>query len=66
MGKVNQYRNKISAFISSENGQRFFNFAYSIGAAIVILGALFNNLHIPGVNTPDYYTHLTMPTNREV
>lgn len=51
MGKVNQYRNKISAFISSENGQRFFNFAYSIGAAIVIWGALFKILHLPGGNT---------------
>lgn len=50
MGKVKQYRNVISAFISSENGQRFFNFAYSIGAAIVIWGALFNILHLPGGN----------------
>ena len=50
MGKVKQYRNVISAFISSENGQRFFNFAYSIGAAIVIWGALFKILHLPGGN----------------
>ncbi|MFQ7040351.1 MAG: gliding motility protein GldL [Barnesiella sp.] len=35
-------------FLSSEKGQRFFNFAYSIGAAIVILGALFKILHLPG------------------
>ena len=27
--------------------QRFFNFAYSIGAAIVIWGALFKILHLP-------------------
>lgn len=39
MGKVQQYRKGISGFIASENGQRFFNFAYSIGAAIVIWGA---------------------------
>ena len=51
MEKVKKYRNIISAFISSENGQRFFNFAYSIGAAIVIWGALFKILHLPGGNT---------------
>ena len=50
MGKVQHYKNVISAFISSENGQRFFNFAYSIGAAIVIWGALFKILHLPGGN----------------
>ncbi len=50
MGKVKKYRNIVSAFISSENGQRFFNFAYSIGAAIVIWGALFKILHLPGGN----------------
>ena len=50
MGKVKAYRNAVSAFISSENGQRFFNFAYSIGAAIVIWGALFKILHLPGGN----------------
>lgn len=50
MTKVKQYRNIISAFISSEKGQRFFNFAYSIGAAIVIWGALFKILHLPGGN----------------
>ena len=50
MGKVQAYKNVISAFISSENGQRFFNFAYSIGAAIVIWGALFKILHLPGGN----------------
>ena len=51
MGKVQQYKSGISAFISSEKGQRFFNFAYSIGAAIVIWGALFKILHLPGGNT---------------
>lgn len=50
MGKVKQYRSRISAFISSEKGQRFFNFAYSIGAAIVIWGALFKILHLRGGN----------------
>ncbi len=50
MGKVQQYRRGLGAFISSEKGQRFFNFAYSIGAAIVIWGALFKILHLPGGN----------------
>lgn len=50
MGKVKRYKNAISRFISSEDGQRFFNFAYSIGAAIVIWGALFKILHLPGGN----------------
>ncbi len=51
MGKVQKYKGVISTFISSEEGQRFFNFAYSIGAAIVIWGALFKILHLPGGNT---------------
>ncbi|MDE6629581.1 MAG: gliding motility protein GldL [Muribaculaceae bacterium] len=50
MGKIKTYKRGISAFISSEKGQRFFNFAYSIGAAIVIWGALFKILHLPGGN----------------
>lgn len=50
MGKINTYKRGIGAFISSEKGQRFFNFAYSIGAAIVIWGALFKILHLPGGN----------------
>ncbi|MDD6723669.1 MAG: gliding motility protein GldL, partial [Bacteroidales bacterium] len=49
--KVKKMRRGIGAFISSEKGQRFFNFAYSIGAAIVIWGALFKILHLPGGNT---------------
>ena len=43
--------NKIAKFLNSESGQRFFNFAYSIGAAVVIWGALFKILHLPGGNT---------------
>lgn len=50
MVKVEKVRRGIGAFISSEKGQRFFNFAYSIGAAIVIWGALFKILHLPGGN----------------
>ncbi len=51
MGKIKRYKNAIERFISSEGGQRFFNFAYSIGAAVVIWGALFKILHLPGGNT---------------
>lgn len=51
MKNVKQVRRGVGAFISSEKGQRFFNFAYSIGAAIVIWGALFKILHLPGGNT---------------
>lgn len=50
MTRYQAYKNVISQFISSEKGQRFFNFAYSIGAAIVIWGALFKILHLPGGN----------------
>lgn len=50
MEKIKSYKSAIGNFISSENGQRFFNFAYSIGAAIVIWGALFKILHLPGGN----------------
>lgn len=49
--KIKQYRKGLSHFVASEKGQRFFNFAYSIGAAIVIWGALFKILHLPGGNT---------------
>ena len=44
--KNNKGRKNLSLYIS----QRFFNFAYSIGAAIVIWGALFKILHLPGGN----------------
>ena len=43
--------NKITKFHTGDAGQRFFNFAYSIGAAVVIWGALFKILHLPGGNT---------------
>lgn len=50
MGKIKRYKNVIERFLSGEKGQRFFNFAYSIGAAVVIWGALFKILHLPGGN----------------
>lgn len=51
MVKIKKYKNVVERFLSGEGGQRFFNFAYSIGAAIVIWGALFKILHLPGGNT---------------
>ena len=48
MVKIRKYANCIERFLHGQEGQRFFNFAYSIGAAIVILGALFLILHLPG------------------
>ena len=51
MGKIKRYKKKAGRFLKSDSGQRFFNFAYSIGAAIVIWGALFKILHLPGGNT---------------
>jgi len=51
MPKIRKYANSIERFLHGPGGQRFFNFAYSIGAAIVIWGALFKILHLPGGNT---------------
>lgn len=48
MGKIKRYKNVVERFLSGESGQRFFNIAYSVGAAIVILGALFKILHLTG------------------
>lgn len=50
MGKYKRYKNVIERFLSGESGQRFFNVAYSLGAAVVIWGALFKILHLPGGN----------------
>lgn len=51
MVKLKKYTNRIEAFLHSDAGQYFFNIAYSVGAAIVIWGALFKILHLPGGNT---------------
>lgn len=48
MNKKQGLKSRLSKFISSHRGQTFFNFAYSIGAAIVIWGVLFQLLHLPG------------------
>lgn len=46
MGK----KEKIRGFFTGEKGQRTFNYAYNIGASVVILGALFKVLHLPGAD----------------
>ena len=50
MGKYKGFKNRLEKFFSSDEGQRVFNFAYSFGASIVIVGALFKLLHLPGAN----------------
>lgn len=50
MGKYGTYKNRMEKFLASPNGKRFFNFAYSWGAAIVVLGALFKLTHLPYAN----------------
>ena len=41
---------RVQDWIESVPGQTFLNYAYSWGAAVVILGALFKLTHIPGAN----------------
>lgn len=47
MAKIKKYANGIERFLRGEKGQRFFNIAFSLGAAVVIWGALFKILHLP-------------------
>lgn len=47
MNAYKRYRNRLERFLQTERGKRFINFAYSFGAAIVILGAMFKLLHFP-------------------
>ena len=41
---------KLQKWMDSPSGQVFMNYAYSWGAAVVILGTLFKLTHIPGAN----------------
>ena len=41
---------KVRGIFSGERGQRTFNILYSIGASIVILGALFKMIHMDGAD----------------
>lgn len=45
--KYRRYKNFVEKYLDSNQGKRFFNIVYSVGAAIVILGAMFKILHLP-------------------
>lgn len=45
MGKAKT--SKLDSFFSGSGGKRFFNYTYSWGASIVIIGAMFKILHLP-------------------
>ena len=47
MGFKKRYQNIVENFLSKERGRRFFQFFYSWGASIVILGALAKLMHWP-------------------
>lgn len=47
MNTRNNVTNRLERFLQTQRGKRFIHFAYSIGAAIVILGAMFKLLHFP-------------------
>ena len=47
MNRFTKYSSRLEKFLQTGRGKRFINFAYSIGAAIVILGAMFKLLHLP-------------------
>lgn len=46
--KYRRYKNSVEKYLSSEKGARFFHVIYSVGASIVIVGALCKINHIPG------------------
>lgn len=50
MGKTRRSLNAIQAWLHTKPGQTFLNLAYSWGASIVILGALFKLTHIAGAD----------------
>ncbi len=47
MGIKRRYKNMVEKFLSKDQGRRFFQFFYSWGASIVILGALAKLMHWP-------------------
>ena len=50
---------KLQKWMDSPSGQVFMNYAYSWGAAVVVLGALFKLTHIPGANEILFVSMLT-------
>ncbi|MCE5206033.1 MAG: gliding motility protein GldL [Porphyromonadaceae bacterium] len=47
MNAYKRYKNRLERFLQTEKGKRTIHFAYSFGAALVILGAMFKLLHFP-------------------
>jgi len=47
MNAYKRYKNRLERFLQTERGKRTIHFAYSFGAALVILGAMFKLLHFP-------------------
>jgi hypothetical protein len=47
MNAYKRYKNRLEQFLQTENGKRAIHFAYSFGAAVVILGAMFKLLYLP-------------------
>lgn len=47
MNAYKKYKNRLEHFLQTEKGKRAIHFAYSFGAALVILGAMFKLLHFP-------------------
>ena len=50
MGKYKRYKNKLEMALSSEKGKRRLNRAYSIGASMVVIGAMFKIVRLPGAD----------------
>lgn len=50
IGKKLNFLAKIQRWLDSVEGKTFMNYAYSWGAAVVVLGALFKITHLPGGN----------------
>ena len=50
MGKSKRYFNRFEMFLSSERGKRMLNYGYSIGASIVVIGAMFKIVRLPYAN----------------
>jgi len=48
MGFRRRYKNIVEKFLSGDKGKRFFHVFYSLGAAVVIIGALAKLNHWPG------------------
>lgn len=47
MNAYHRYKNRLERFLQTERGKRAIHFAYSFGAALVILGAMFKLLYFP-------------------